>query len=97
MGYVIIIILSIGALSFCIMYIVGRCNGYEVYSKDVVSFNRNEYLEDVEREMLKTRHSSYPVTNQGKLVGSVSRYHLLKSEKKKFILVDHNEKKQSIS
>ena len=66
-------------------------------SKDVVSFNRNEYLEDVEREMLKTRHSSYPVTNQGKLVGSVSRYHLLKSEKKKFILVDHNEKKQSIS
>ncbi|MDD7281681.1 putative manganese-dependent inorganic diphosphatase [Floccifex sp.] len=66
-------------------------------SKDVISFNRNEYLEDVEREMLKTRHSSYPVTNQGKLVGSVSRYHLLKSEKKKFILVDHNEKKQSIS
>ncbi|MGN1276525.1 MAG: putative manganese-dependent inorganic diphosphatase [Floccifex sp.] len=65
--------------------------------KDVVSFNRNEYLEDVEREMLKTRHSSYPVTNQDKLVGSVSRYHLLKSEKKKFILVDHNEKKQSIS
>ena len=38
MGYVIIIILSIGALSFCIMYIVGRRNDYEVYSKDVVSF-----------------------------------------------------------
>ena len=38
MGYVIIIILSIGVLSFCIMYIVGRRNGYEVYSKDVVSF-----------------------------------------------------------
>ena len=38
MGYAIIIILSIGALSFCIFYIVGRRNGYEVYSKDVVSF-----------------------------------------------------------
>ncbi len=66
-------------------------------AKDVVHFNRNEYLEDVEREMLKTRHSLYPVLNMDKLVGSVARYHLLKSEKKKFILVDHNEMKQSIS
>ena len=66
-------------------------------AKDVVHFNRNEYLEDVEREMLKTRHSLYPVLNMDKLVGSVARYHLLKAEKKKFILVDHNEMKQSIS
>lgn len=42
----------------------------------MVQFNRNEYLEDVEREMLKTRHSSYPVVQQGKLIGSVARYHL---------------------
>lgn len=66
-------------------------------SNEIIAFNRNEYLEDVEREMLKTRHSLYPVMNNGKLVGSVARYHLLKSEKKKFILVDHNEMKQSIS
>lgn len=63
----------------------------------LISFNKSEYIEDVEREMLKTRHSSYPVVFQDRLVGSVARYHILKSEKKKFILVDHNEKKQSIS
>lgn len=66
-------------------------------TEKMVHFNRNEYLEDVEREMLKTRHSSYPVVQQGKLLGSVARYHLLKSGKKQFILVDHNEKKQTIN
>lgn len=63
----------------------------------LINFSKGEYIEDVEREMLKTRHSSYPVLFQDKLVGSVARYHILKSERKKFILVDHNEKKQSIS
>lgn len=70
---------------------------YIMTPKDfMISFNGTEYLEDVEREMLKTRHSSYPVVDKKKIVGSVARYHLLKSEKKKFILVDHNETKQSI-
>ena len=64
--------------------------------EEVVSFNKNEYLEDVERKMLKTRHSSYPVLFKDRLVGSVARYHLLKSKKKQFILVDHNERKQTI-
>lgn len=66
-------------------------------AKQMIQFNKNEYLEDVEREMLKTRHSSYPVVQQGRLIGSVARYHLLKSSKKQFILVDHNEKKQTIN
>ena len=66
-------------------------------AKDMVQFNKNEFLEDVEREMLKTRHSSYPVIQQGKIVGSVARYHLLKSTPKRFILVDHNERKQTIN
>ena len=54
-------------------------------AKNMIQFNKNEYLEDVEREMLKTRHSSYPVVQQGKLIGSVARYHLLKSSRKQFI------------
>ena len=62
----------------------------------VIRFNKSEYVEDVEREMLKTRHSSYPVVFQKKILGSVARYNLLKAEKKQFILVDHNEKKQII-
>lgn len=64
---------------------------------EFISFNKTEFIQDVEREMLKTRHSSYPVMFKGKLIGSVARYHVLKSANKQFILVDHNEKKQSIS
>lgn len=66
-------------------------------ASDMVQFSRDEFLEDVEREMLKTRHSSYPVVSQGRITGSVARYHLLKSSPKRFILVDHNEKKQTIN
>lgn len=66
-------------------------------ASEIIQFNKNEFIQDVEREMLKTRHSSYPVMSQGKLIGSVARYHLLKSKNKRFILIDHNEKKQSIS
>ncbi|MCF0106178.1 MAG: putative manganese-dependent inorganic diphosphatase [Holdemanella sp.] len=67
-------------------------------SKNITRFSQNDYLEDVEKDMLKTRHTSYPVVNEkGNLVGSVARYHLLKAHKKKFILVDHNETSQSIN
>lgn len=61
-----------------------------------VEFHPTEFVEDVENKMLKTRHSSYPVVVGNQIIGAVARYHLLKAEPKKFILVDHNESKQSI-
>lgn len=64
--------------------------------KDAIAFHPSEFTEDVERRMLQSRHSSYPVLEGDKIVGAVARYNLLKAEKKKFILVDHNESKQSI-
>lgn len=63
---------------------------------DAIEFHPTEYIEDVEKKMLQTRHSSYPVVEGKKIVGSVARYHLLKASPKRFILVDHNESKQSI-
>lgn len=63
---------------------------------ETVAFHPSEYTEDVEREMLKTRHSNYPIVEGGRIVGSAARYHLLKAGRKQFILVDHNESKQSI-
>ncbi|MDO4466583.1 MAG: putative manganese-dependent inorganic diphosphatase [Bacillota bacterium] len=64
----------------------------------IVKFNKNEYVEDVEKVMLETRHTAYPiVSKENKIIGSLSRYHLLKKTPKQFILVDHNEKKQTIA
>ncbi len=60
-------------------------------------FYEDEYVEDVSKIMMKTRFRSYPVLNaSGMLVGSISRYHLLKYNKKRFVLVDHSARNQSI-
>ena len=47
--------------------------------------------------MLETRYRSYPVLDEnGKVVGSISRYHLINQRRKKVILLDHNEKAQTV-
>lgn len=63
---------------------------------NIVSFNGNEYVEDVQKVMLKTRYRNYPVFLNGELTGSLARYHLMTYSKKNFILLDHNEMSQTI-
>ena len=63
----------------------------------VVYFDDDETVQDAIKKITKTRHRSYPVLDdKGKILGGLSRFHLFDYEKKKFILVDHNEYKQSI-
>lgn len=63
----------------------------------VVYFEDHETVQDATKKILKTRHRSYPVLDEdGKVIGSLSRFHLFNYQKKKLILVDHNENKQSI-
>ena len=66
-------------------------------TEDLIYFNENDTIDHVREIMAKSRFRSYPVVNdEKKLVGSISRYHLISSKMKKLILVDHNEKNQSI-
>lgn len=66
-------------------------------SDNLVSFKTDDFIDDVREVMLQTRFRSYPVVNaENKVVGSISRYHLISQNKKKIILVDHNEKAQSV-
>lgn len=59
--------------------------------------NINEYVDEAAKRMSKTRYRSYPVVDDNQMViGAVSRYHLFKYRKKKFVLVDHNELSQTI-
>ena len=65
--------------------------------RNVISFNLDEFVEDVGKKMLKTRFHSYPVVdNDNVLQGYVSRFHILNTHNKKVILVDHNEYSQSV-
>ncbi len=64
----------------------------------LVSFHSNELAEDVGNKMLRSRYRVYPVVDQeDRLVGYISRYHIMDSRKRKLILVDHNEFSQSVN
>lgn len=65
--------------------------------ENLVHFSLDDLVDDIKVLMSETRYRSYPVVDhENKVVGSISRYHLIKSMKKKVILVDHNERSQSI-
>ncbi len=69
-----------------------------IMTKSVITYQDDEYVEDVSKKIANTRYRSYPVlNNEGEIVGALSRYHLLKYEPKKFILVDHSSKIQTIN
>ena len=69
-----------------------------VMSKEkLVYFTPDDFIEDVTPVMAETRFRSYPiVTADLRVKGTLSRYHLISSRKKKIILVDHNERSQSV-
>lgn len=70
---------------------------FVMVKENLVSFSTDELVEDVKETMLETRYRSYPVIDsEGKVIGTISRYHLISNFKKKVIQVDHNEKSQSV-
>lgn len=65
--------------------------------EDLVSFHLTDYVDDVREATLKTRFRSYPILDEeDKVVGTLSRFHLLRPNKKRVVLVDHNELSQSV-
>ena len=71
--------------------------GYVMATENLISFSKDELVEDIKDVMAETRYNSYPVTDdEGKVIGTVSRYHLISNHKKKVIQVDHNERGQSV-
>ena len=72
---------------------VGRiCN-----TQGLVCFHLDERVDDVREMVLKYRHPSYPILDESeKVVGILTRYHLLRPRKKRVVLVDHNEASQSV-
>lgn len=69
-----------------------------VRKSDMVYFATYETLEDVRENMATSKFRSFPVVDElGHIVGTMSRSNLLNANHKKAILVDHNEKGQSIA
>ena len=65
--------------------------------KDIISFHLGDYVDDVREQMLKSRYRSYPILDENdQVVGTLSRFHLLRPRRKQVVLVDHNEAAQSV-
>ena len=70
---------------------------YVMTKENIMYFSSDDYIGDIRNTMAETRFRSYPVVSEeNKVVGTISRFHLISGKKKKVILVDHNEKGQSV-
>ena len=66
-------------------------------TKDLVCFHLEDRVDDVKELVLKHREHCYPILDENeKVVGVLTRYHLLRPRRKRVVLVDHNEVRQSV-
>lgn len=70
---------------------------YFMIRGNLIYFRMDNYVEDIRSIMGKMRHREFPVLDsEGKLAGMLTRHSLLEMDKKKIILVDHNEAGQAV-
>ena len=67
-----------------------------IMHQDPVCFKPLDLLSDIKGTMEETSYRNYPVVENGRLVGLVSRDELTMPERDRVILVDHNERGQAV-
>ena len=66
-------------------------------TEDLVCFHLDDRVDEVRERVLKFREHCYPILDEEeKVVGVLTRYHLLRPRRKRVVLVDHNEIAQSV-
>ena len=71
--------------------------GYMMKKENLICFKLTDFIDDVRKVMAEKRHRDFPVLdNHNNYVGMISRRNLLGAQKKKVVLVDHNEAKQAV-
>ncbi len=70
---------------------------YFMTRENIVSFRTDAFTEEIRTVMAKLRYRDFPIEDKkGHYVGMISRRNLLNADKKKIIMVDHNEKSQAV-
>lgn len=92
-------IISVPEDTYTISKLLNQCNYISTICREdsINMFYEDEFLDDVREELSTNRHSYYPiVTRKKEYLGILNRLHILKPQRKKVILVDHNEFSQSV-
>lgn len=70
---------------------------YFMIRDNLLTFRNDSLIEDIKSIMAKNRNRDFPILDRrGRYLGMISRRNLLNMERKKIILVDHNEKSQAV-
>lgn len=70
---------------------------YYMTREEIVKFSTLTPISDVEKVMGKVRHRYFPVLDEdGRFAGLISRRNVLNRERRRLILVDHNETSQTV-
>ena len=66
-------------------------------TEGITCFHLEDRVDEVREKVLKFRDPCYPILDaEDKVVGVLTRYHLLRPRRKRVVLVDHNEIAQSV-
>ena len=66
-------------------------------TENIVRLHLEDRLDDVKEQVLKYRDAIFPILDEAdKVVGVLTRYHLIRPRRKRVVLVDHNEAAQSV-
>ena len=85
--------------TFNVVKIIGMCNYAKtlMYSNNIISFHENDFVKDFTESANKLKYKVFPVLNNKKeCLGVVQLSDTVNKNKKQVILVDHNEKEQSV-
>lgn len=70
---------------------------YFMIKNNLITFSTEDYITDIRDVMASKRHQYYPILDENeKYVGLISQRNYLNAHPKKVILVDHNERSQTI-
>lgn len=86
--------------TFVISKLIGHSmpvNHFMTKADKLITFTTEDFVDDIQNIMAKKRFRDFPILDhKNRFVGMVSRRNLLDLERKKLILVDHNEKTQAV-
>ena len=70
---------------------------YFMKSENLITFGQDDFIEDIQEVMAQKRFRYFPIVDEdGTYIGMISRRNFLGANRKKLILMDHNERAQAV-
>ena len=85
--------------TYTVAHLINQSMPVRFFMKDneIIAFSEEDFTDDIKEIMASKRHRDFPILDKnGCYVGTISRRNLLGIQKRRLILVDHNEPSQAV-